>query len=198
VLAHSVRDQDVDAELIAAIKRRNVGYIPTFTRDLSVFVYESTPAFFSDPFFQRHADSYRAQMARVSDPAAQERVRNNPEAQSFKKALEQGSRNLKILSDAGVRIAMGTDTGAALGRWQGYFEHLELEMMVKAGMTPMKVLVAATGDAARVIGRDKELGTLEVGKHADFVVLNANPLADIRNTRQIESVWIAGRRLSVP
>jgi imidazolonepropionase-like amidohydrolase len=91
---------------------------------------------------------------------------------------------------------MGTDTGAQLGRWQGFFEHTELELMVKAGLTPMQTLVAATGDAARVMKLDEQLGTLQPGKWADFIVLNANPLSDIRNTRQIDSVWIAGRRLA--
>jgi imidazolonepropionase-like amidohydrolase len=63
---------------------------------------------------------------------------------------------------------------------------------VKAGLTPMQALVAATGGAARVMHLDKEVGTLQPGKRADFVVLTADPLADIRNTRTIESVWIDG------
>jgi imidazolonepropionase-like amidohydrolase len=195
ILAHSVRDQDVDAALIAEMKRRNVGYIPTLTRDLSVFVYESTPPYFSDPFFLRHVASYRGQMTRLSDPAAQQRVRNDAQAQSIKKALQQANRNLKLLSDAGVTIAMGTDTGASVGRWQGYFEHIELEMMVQAGLTPMQALVAATSGAARVMKLD-QAGTLQPGKWADLVVLNADPLADIRNTRAIHSVWIGGQRLA--
>jgi imidazolonepropionase-like amidohydrolase len=185
----------VDAALIAEMKRRNVGYIPTLTRDLSVFVYESTPPYFSDPFFLRHVASYRGQMTRLSDPAAQQRVRNDAQAQSIKKALQQANRNLKLLSDAGVTIAMGTDTGASVGRWQGYFEHIELEMMVQAGLTPMQALVAATSGAARVMKLD-QAGTLQPGKWADLVVLNADPLADIRNTRAIHSVWIGGRRLA--
>ena len=68
--------------------------------------------------------------------------------------------------------------------------------MVKAGLTPMQVLVAATGDAARAMKLDGDLGTLEPGKWADFLVLNANPLSDIRNTRQIDAVWIGGRKLA--
>ena len=195
IFAHSVRDQDVPAAFLAGLKRRNVGYIATLTRDLSIFVYETTPAFFSDPFFVKHEPSYRKQMTILKDPVLQETTRNSREAQSIKQALQQASRNLKILSDAGVPIAMGTDTGAQVGRWQGYFEHTELEMMVKAGLTPMQALVAATGGAARVTKLDGQLGTLEPGKFADFVVLNANPLSDIRNTRQVESVWIAGRQL---
>ncbi len=195
IFAHSVRDQDVPAAFLAGLKRRNVGYIATLTRDLSIFLYETTSAFFSDPFFVKHEPSYRKQMTILKDPVLQETTRNSPEAQSIKQALQQANRNLKILSDAGVPIAMGTDTGAQVGRWQGYFEHTELEMMVKAGLTPMQALVAATGGAARVTKLDGQLGTLEPGKFADFVVLNANPLSDIRNTRQVESVWIAGRQL---
>lgn len=196
VVAHSVRDQDVDQALIAEMKRRNVGYIPTFTRDLAQFVYESTPPFFTDPFFNRHIDVYKREMTMLRDPALMEKTRNNKEAQNIKVAIQQGSKNLKILSDAGVLIAMGTDTGTNLGQWQGYFEHIELEYMVKAGLTPMKTLVAATGDAAKVMKLDQQLGTIQPGKQADLLVLNANPLTDIKNTRQIHSVWIGGRRLA--
>jgi imidazolonepropionase-like amidohydrolase len=194
VFAHSVRDKDIDPAMIAELKRRNVSYIPTLTRDLSVFVYETTPPFFSDPFFLRHVADYRAEMTPLLDPAQQERTRANKQAQAIKQALEQASRNVKILSDAGASIAMGTDTGAGDGRWQGYFEHVELELMVKAGLTPMQALVAATSGAARSMKLDDRLGTLQAGKWADFLVLNADPLADIRNTRQLDSVWIGGRR----
>jgi len=89
---------------------------------------------------------------------------------------------------------MGTDSGTGLGRWQGYFEHVEMELMVKAGMTPMQVLMSATGNAAKVMKLEASVGTLQPGKRADFVVLTADPLADIRNTRAIESVWVDGRR----
>jgi imidazolonepropionase-like amidohydrolase len=196
ILAHSVRDKDIDPAMVAEIKRRNVAYIPTLTRDLSVFVYETTPPFFTDPFFLRHAAEYRPDMTRLSDPGVQAKTRNNPQAQAIKQALAQASRNVKILSDAGAPVAMGTDTGAGDGRWQGYFEHVELELMVKAGMTPMQALVAATGGAARAMKLDGQVGTLQPGRWADLLVLSANPLADIRNTREIESVWIAGRKLA--
>ena len=195
VVAHSVRDQDVDAELISELIRLDVGYIPTLTRCLSVFLYESTPPFFEDPFFLRGGDAYRADMAEIRDPATHARVRDSEQAQITKRMLEQAKRNLKLLTDGGVTIAMGTDSGTSLGRWQGYFEHVELELMVEAGMTPMQALVAATRNSAQVMHLD-DLGTLEAGKWADLVVLDANPLDDITNTRQIDSVWIAGRRLA--
>ena len=195
VIGHSVRDRDVDAELIATLTRLDVGYIPTLTRNLSVFLYETTPAFFGDEFFLRGAEAYRADMEQIRDPDLQEKIRTSEQAQVAKNALAQAQRNLKLLADGGVTIAMGTDSGTQLGRWQGYFEHVELELMVEAGLTPMQALVAATGDGARVMHLD-ELGTLEPGKWADFVVLNANPLAEIKNTRQIHSVWVAGRRLA--
>ena len=69
-------------------------------------------------------------------------------------------------------------------------------MMVKAGLTPRQALQSATRDGARCMKIDKEVGTLEPGKWADFVVLNRDPLADIKNARAIDSVWIAGNRVA--
>lgn len=198
IIAHSVRDHDVNQPLITDMKSKGVGYIPTLTRDLSVFVYETRPAFFDDPFFLRGISLYRPEVEVLSDPARQEQVRTNKNAQAIKAALQQALKNLKLLSDAGVTIALGTDSGAQGGRWQGYFEQIELEYMVNAGMTPMQTLVAATGGAARVTKLDSQLGTIQPGKQADLLVLNANPLTDIKNTRQIHSVWIHGRRLAGP
>ena len=195
VIGHGIRDQDVDSAFVADLKRRNVGYIPTLTRDVAVFEFETTPAYVDDPFFLRGISVYRTDLDEIKKPEFQEKVRMSEEAQLTKKALQQGSRNVKLLSDGGVMIGLGTDTGAAIGRWQGFNEHRELELMVKAGLSPMQALTAATGGAARVLKVDQQLGTLQPGKWADFVVLGANPLTDIRNTRQIDSVWIAGRRL---
>lgn len=195
VIAHSIRDADVDPALLAEIKRKGVSYIPTLTRDLSVFVYESTPDLVTDPFFTKE-QAYKAALAPLLVPEAQARVRTSASAQEIKPALAQARRNLKILSDAGVPIAMGTDTGAPTGRWQGYFEHVELAMMVESGLTPMQALVSATGGAAKVMRIDDKVGTLQPGRYADLLVLGADPLADIRNTRRLEQVWIAGRRLN--
>jgi len=114
--------------------------------------------------------------------------------QQYKVGLEVAKKNLKALVDQGVRIAMGTDTGPP-ARFQGYFEHMEMEMMVEAGMTPMQVLVSATGDAAKCHRMDNELGVLAAGRVADLLVLGANPVENIRNLRSIEQVWIGGRRL---
>ena len=136
---------------------------------------------------QRNDD---AQRSRSAGKDAEQRGSPNHQA-----GAAAGQPQLKVLADAGAPIALGTDTGTNLGQWQGYFEHVELEMMVKAGLTPMQALVAATGGAARVMKLDQQLGTVHPGKWADLLVLNANPLGDIRNTRQIDSVWIAGRRL---
>jgi len=80
----------------------------------------------------------------------------------------------------------------------GYFEHVEMEMMVQAGLTPMQVLVAATSGAAHVWQLDQKLGSIRPGRQADLLVLNANPLSDIKNTRQIHSVWIGGHQLAQP
>ena len=199
ILAHSIRDQDVTPGLIAKMKQKNVAYIPTLTRDLSVFVYETTPDFINEPFFQRGMSLYKEQVSVVSSAEFHDKVKKDPNTEVIKKALVEANKNLKTLSDAGITIAMGTDSGVAgagnVGRWQGYFEQVEMEMMNKAGMSPMKVIVASTGDAAKVMGL-KNVGTLQAGNWADLVVLRANPLENIRNTRAIDSVWIAGGKLA--
>jgi imidazolonepropionase-like amidohydrolase len=195
VIAHSVRDVPVDAEFVRELKARNACYIPTLMREVSTFVYGSTPSWVRDPFFLKGAGAAAAE--ELSDPGRQAKVQGSnayKQGLRYKEGLEVAKKNLATLSKAGVRVAMGTDTGPA-GRWQGFFEHLELEQMVDSGMTPMQVIVAATGAAAECHGRSGQIGTIQPGAAADLLVLSANPLDDIRNTRQISSVWIAGRQI---
>ena len=187
-IVHSVRDEEVDDDLIAALVKNEVCLCPTLTREVSTFVYESEPDFFSDPFFLKEADP--EVIKQLKDPERQKKIRESKSAQQYKTALEVASKNLKKLSDGGVRIAFGTDTGPP-ARFQGYFEHLELELMVKAGLSPMQAIVSATGDAAKCLNLYR-LGTLAQGKWADMIVLNENPLDDIKNTRTIDAVYIAG------
>ena len=144
-IAHSIRDQPVDAELVQLLKARSVCVCPTLMREVSTFVYEGEPAFFSDPFFLRSAD--RAVLDALRDPKRQAQVRASPSAQRYKAALEVAMANVKRLADAGVALASGTDTGPP-ARFQGYFEHLELELLAKAGLSTASVLAAATGTAA--------------------------------------------------
>jgi imidazolonepropionase-like amidohydrolase len=191
-IAHSVRDADVDADVMATLKAGGVCVSPTLMREVSTFVYESTPDFFADPLFQAHANP--EWVSTLKEPTRQAAMRSSSSAQRYKAALEVASRNVKRLADGGVPIALGTDTGPT-GRFQGYFELLELELMVKAGLSPRQALAAATRDAARCLKIDRELGTLEAGKWADFLVLDADPLWDIRNVKRISSVWIAGNRV---
>jgi imidazolonepropionase-like amidohydrolase len=189
LLAHSVRDAEVDDELIAQLQETGVCYCPTLMREVSTYVYESRPEWFDDPFFLKEADP--EVVAALEDPAYQERIQNSGSAQTYKAQLEVAKQNVKTLSDAGIPIAMGTDTGPA-ARFQGYFEHGELALMVEAGLTPMQAIVASTSDAARCMEVDTDLGSLEAGKWADFLVLGADPLEDIGNTHTLESVYIAG------
>lgn len=193
-IAHSVRDVPVDAALVAALKARDVCYSPTFTREISTFIYDATPSWVDDPFFVKGVTPDI--VMQLKDPTRQEQIRNSAgwkAGQQYKAGLEVAKRNLKTLVDQGVRIAFGTDSGPP-ARFQGFFEHLELEMMVEAGLTPMQALLSATGDAARCHQRAGQLGTLAAGAAADVLILGANPLDNIRNTRSIEQVWINGRK----
>lgn len=194
LMAHSVRDVPVDDAFIDGLKARDVCYCPTFTRELSTFIYGASPPWIDDPFFLKGVTADIATQLRDPQRHAQVRASAGWKAgQQYKAGLEVAKRNLKTLVDRGVRIAFGTDTGPP-ARFQGFFEHLELEMMVEAGLTPMQALVSATGDAARCHQKSGAFGTLTPGGAADLLVLGANPLDSIRNTRTIEQVWIDGRR----
>ncbi len=110
-------------------------------------------------------------------------------------AWEKLARGLKRLHDAGVKIGVGTDGGGQLGdQFVGWTMHTELENLAAAGLTPSQVVVAATRTSAEILGLD-DLGTVAAGKSADFVVLDADPLVDITNTRRIDRVYLRGTQV---
>ncbi len=191
MVAHSIRDGPVDEETIDLLLETGVCYVPTLTREVSTYAYGGRPGFFDDPFLTLDVDS--AQVLAVSDPERQARVRESGAAEAYGRALEIAQDNLALLSAAGVAIAFGTDSGP-LGRFQGYFEHMEMELMEEAGLSPEQILRSATGVAADCLGRG-DIGTLEPGRRADFIVLRADPLRDVSNMRTIEGVWVAGERI---
>ena len=172
LVAHSIRDEAVDDETIGLFRETGVCYVPTLTREVSTFAYGDRPDFFDDPFLMSDVDS-RSGHVTVSDPERQARVRASGVAEAYGRALEIAQANLGRLSEAGVPIAFGTDSGP-LGRFQGYFEHMEMELMAEAGLTPEQILRSATGVAAECLGRD-DIGTLEPGRRADFVIVRAKP-----------------------
>jgi imidazolonepropionase-like amidohydrolase len=188
VVAHSVRDADVDAQVIELMADRRVCYVPTLTREVSAFVYAQRPSFFDDPFFDKEV--FAREVARVSAPEFQQNMRESASANRYRYALVQAQKNLKLLAEGDVRVAFGTDAGQA-ARFPGYFEHLELSMMVEAGLTPEQALRSATGVAADCMGLP-EVGTLEPGRWADFLVLRGDPLQRIEATRNLERVYIGG------
>jgi hypothetical protein len=164
----------------------------TLTREISTFIYVQSPKFLDDPFFTRSVSPRVIET--LKSPQYIARIKSDPDFPKFAGLLDMAKRNLKRLSDAGVKIGFGTDSGPP-GRFQGYFEQWEMELMTEAGLTPMQVILAATKNAAEFLGA-RDLGTLERGKWADLIVLAKNPLEDIRNTRSIESVYIAGTQIS--
>ncbi len=116
-------------------------------------------------------------------------------AQQSRQAWDRLARGVQRLAAAGVKIGVGTDGGGQTGdQFVGWTMHAELENLVAAGMTPAQVLVAATRTSAEILGLD-DLGTVTPGKSADFVVLDANPLDDITNTRRISGVFLRGHQV---
>jgi imidazolonepropionase-like amidohydrolase len=188
--AHSIRDQAVDSEVIAAMKARGVFLIPTLVRDEVLFAYADNLKWLDDPFF--HAGFDPAAIAMVRSPENVEKTHKDPDIAKYRAGLEMAKKNLKALSDAGVKIAFGTDSGVPT-RFSGYFEHRELQLMVEAGLTPLQAISAATGTNAEILGGAKQFGTLQPGRRADFLVLDANPLNDIHNTEKLSAVWQSGK-----
>jgi imidazolonepropionase-like amidohydrolase len=192
-MAHSVRDREIDDALIRALKEKNTFAVPTLVREESTFIYAQPPAFLDDPFFNRWIAPEI--VSQLKDAAYGARVKADPDFSKYPGQLKMGQKNLKKLWDAGVTVVFGSDTGPP-ARFQGYFEHRELELMVEAGLTPAQSLQAATSNAARALHISGNFGTLEKGKRADMILLDADPLIDIKNTRKINKVWIGGREVN--
>ncbi len=192
LIAHSVRDQEVSDEFVQAMLDSGVCYVPTLVREVSTFVYGERPAFFDDPFFLEAAK--QSEIDRVSDPEFMARMAANPAAAVYRKALVQAQENLAVILAAGVPVAFGTDSGPA-GRFPGYFEHMEFDLMSEAGLTARQILLSATSVAASCLQLD-DVGTLEPGKWADFVVIAQNPLADVSALHSIQSVYVAGNAVT--
>jgi imidazolonepropionase-like amidohydrolase len=193
VLAHSVRDQAVDEELLSAMKQRGVYYIPTLTVDWSFFGFAEDPNWRSDPFLQKAGNP--ALLEALTGDAVRQKIAHDAGLAQHKADFAMDQKNLKLAYDAGVKVGFGTDSGAMPARVPGFAEHQELAMMVQAGLTPMQAIMCATKMNAELLGIQKTTGTLIVGKQADLIVLEGNPLDDIHNTQKIVAVWHGGREV---
>ncbi|ASZ12732.1 amidohydrolase family protein [Chitinophaga pendula] len=192
IIAHSIRDKDVDQDILQAMKQKGVIYIPTLSLDEYAYIYARRPEWIDDAFFKAALEPGVYEMITAEKYQQQLQAGYDKNLKAFKTA----QRNLKKIHDAGILVSFGTDSGANPVRAQGFSEHLELELMVQAGLTPVQAITVATGNAARTLKIDRQTGTIEKGKLADLLILDGNPADDIKNTRKITAVYKAGQQVS--
>ncbi|KTT74402.1 amidohydrolase family protein [Sphingomonas endophytica] len=190
VFMHQVRDRVADPALATAMKRRGTWQLAsTLSREAS-FTYTLLP-FVDEPFFARGVAP--ATIATLKSAERRQKLAASPLFPKYPPVLRNAMTSLAAEARAGVRYGMGTDSGPT-ARFPGYFAHWELELMVAAGLTPLQALTAATGTNAGFL-RENESGVLRPGKWADLLVLDRDPTRDIRNTRAISAVYVAGRKV---
>ena len=189
-LAHGVLEP-IDDEMIAAMKKRPVFYIPT----MDIFEFLADTRAFVDPVLGEVASWLSpGTAARYRSQAYSDGYRERyPNFENVKRRLPALQENLKKLKEAGVPIALGTDMWA----FPGVAVSIEMDLFVKAGLTPVEAIRAATQVAARSLGVEKDRGTLEVGRRADFLVLFASPLRPrpSEGAQGIDGTYKAGVRV---
>jgi len=192
ILAHSVRDKEVDESFIKLLKRKKIWYFPTLTVDESFFVFADHPELTQSPFFR---DAVPAEtLARLNSNEYREKTLADPSTAVHRQDLAMASRNVKKLYDAGVQIGFGTDSGAMLGRVPGYSEHRELQLLVAAGLTPLQAISTATSHNGSALHLGNK-GVVSEGEIADLLIVNGDPSATISDTTHIVAVFHNGIRL---
>lgn len=185
ILVHSIEDRAVDAEFISLLKANDVTLIT------SMVVYEG----YRDAVLGK--PDLSVEERRLADPQVLASLYGMPVAMqqdyvaSFAPRREVVLANAKTLYEAGVRLAMGTDAGN-VGTLHGGSVHRELELLAEAGIPNEDIIRIATKNGAEAIRPNPSFGTLEPGFSADFLVLRADPRADIANAANIETVWLRG------
>jgi imidazolonepropionase-like amidohydrolase len=191
-LVHSIRDRAVDQAFIDAMLENDVFYTPTLAGHEAEFIYSDEPEWLSESFLRESVSG--AVISRLRSPAVVAGFRDNLNGDLRRQEFETAMDNFKTLYDAGVRIGMGSDSGAA-DKFPGFTDHHELELMVAAGLTPMQAIEVGAMNSAAILGVDDEIGTLEIGKRGNFTIVPGDPTVDIRATRNIAGVFVDGVQL---
>jgi len=175
-----------EEETIQLMLRQGTTVAPMLVQKKKGLVFSEDSELFEDPFVRQvlgqEVDELKEALAQIS-PEALERM---------SQGYQQGKENVLRLKNAGVRLAVGTDSNTSFAP-VGLITHKEIETLVEAGLSPMEALVAGTRGSAEWAGVSDRWGTLEAGKLADMLILEENPLDNIRNTRKIAKIILGGR-----
>jgi imidazolonepropionase-like amidohydrolase len=185
---NSIRDKEVDDALVSAMKEKNVFLSPALTANEAKYIYADKPDWLGE---QTMREVYPGRLVGyLTETVVVNRFKRDANLAAYRQAHATAVKNLKKLADGGVKIALGTNSGAA-DTYPGYFELREMIAMADAGMQPMEVIKSATSIPAAIIGAN-DLGTLVVGKAGTFLAMPNNPLEKMSNIKDVGILYVNG------
>ena len=181
------------------LREREIYVVPTIVLFESFYRYVDTPQLLDDPIIKASVPDFV--LNSLLQPAPLAKAMGQMDTILKMKAIDWGRRSLGQLkentrkfADAGVLLAVGSDSGGAVPHaFQGHHTPREMEILAECCMSPMRTIVAATQNGARIVGREAQFGTLRPGRSADILILNGNPLDDMRHIRDFDRILVRGK-----
>ena len=187
---HTIRSASVDEDFVRWAKMQGLTFAPALSKAQDSWYFAENPTALEDPGLVRAFGE--ARIKRLSSRETRDRMLSNPESKQLRQVYAYEQEFVNKMQKGGVTVALGSDSGAGNVAF-GWGTHHEMALLVEAGLSPLQAIVAATSNAAFVLEGDKAtFGTIEPNKAADLIVLDANPMIEIQNSRKITRVMQSG------